>query len=255
MPETSPDPRAQWPEAIDRLPDTREAAARERARIARELHDLIAHSVSVMVLQAGGVRMTLPHDLRQEREALSLIEQTGRGAVEELNRMLSLLRAAPDGDETTPQPTLELLADLVAQLRTAGLDVALQVEGTPRPLPAGLGLSAYRIAQEALTNALKHAGPTEALVKVTHGDAELSLEITDAGPRDGRPRPRALPGGDGLTGIRERVALFRGALDAGPHGGGGYRVHAVLPLPPSAPAVPGGGLTVRDGGTIRARRS
>ncbi|MCK2213770.1 histidine kinase [Actinomadura sp. ATCC 31491] len=209
----------------------REAVATERARIARELHDIIAHSVSVMVLQAGGVRLMLPQELRQEREALALIEETGRGAVEELRRMLDLLRAVQDGDATAPQPTLDRLAELVTHLRSTGLDVALQVEGTPRPLPAGLDLSAYRIAQEALTNVLKHAGPTEALVKVTHGDAELCLEITDEGPRDGRRGPLVPSGGNGLTGIRERVALFHGAFDAGPRESGGYRVHAVLPLP------------------------
>ncbi|WP_188191398.1 sensor histidine kinase [Nonomuraea sp. SYSU D8015] len=208
----------------------REAVARERARIARELHDIVTHSVSVMVMQAGGVRLTLPEERRREREALAVIEETGRGAVEELHRMLGLLRAAPAGDETAPQPTLDRLAELITQLRSAGLDIALQVEGTPRPLPAGLDLSAYRIAQEALTNVLKHAGPTEALVKITHGDAALRLEIVDEGPRDGRAGPAAPSEGNGLTGIRERVALFHGVLDAGPREGGGYRVHAVLPL-------------------------
>ncbi|QYC45588.1 Nitrate/nitrite sensor protein NarX [Nonomuraea coxensis DSM 45129] len=209
------------------------AVARERARIARELYDLVAHDVSVMVLQAGGVRLLLPRELRQEREALALIEETGRGAVEELHRTLDLLRTAPDGGGTTPQPTLDRLAELVTHLRSAGLDVALRIEGTPRPLPAGLDLSAYRIAQDALANVLKHAGPTHALVRITHGDAELRLEITGEGPRAGRPEPAPPPGGDGLTGIRERVALFRGAMDAGPREDGGYRVHAVLPLPPS----------------------
>jgi signal transduction histidine kinase len=208
----------------------REAVATERARLARELHDIIAHSLSVMVLQAGGVRLSLPREQGRERDALTLIEETGRGAVDELHRMLGLLRAAPDSDQTAPQPTLDRLAELVAHLRSTGLDVALRVEGEPRPLPAGLDLSAYRIAQEALTNILKHAGPTEALVKVSYGDAELSVEIVDEGPRDGRTEPLVSSGGNGLTGIRERVALFRGSLDAGPRDGGGYRLHAVLPI-------------------------
>jgi signal transduction histidine kinase len=211
----------------------REAVARERARIARELHDIIAHSLSVMVMQAGGVRLILPEERRREREALAVIEDTGRGAVDELHRMLGLLRAAPGSDETAPQPSLDRLAELVAHLRSAGLDVALQIEGTPRPLPAGLDLSAYRIAQEALTNVLKHAGPTEALVRIAHGDTALRVEIVDEGPRDGRAGPAVPSGGNGLMGIRERVALFNGDLDVGPREGGGYRVHAVLPLPAS----------------------
>ena len=219
------------PPAAPEPPDVT-AVARERATIARELYDLVAHNVSVMVLQAGGVRLLLPHELRQEREALALIEETGRGAVEELHRTLDLLRTAPDAGGTAPQPTLDRLAELVAHLRSAGLDVALRIEGTPRPLPAGLDLSAYRIAQDALANVLRHAGPTQALVRVTHGDAELRLEITGEWPRDGRPDP--VPTGDGLTGIRERVALFRGAMDAGLREDGGYRIHAVLPLPSSA---------------------
>ncbi|TMR98947.1 sensor histidine kinase [Nonomuraea basaltis] len=218
----------------------REAVARERARIARELHDIIAHSVSVMVLQAGGVRMMLPKDRRQEQEALVSIEETGRGAVEELHRMLGLLRAAPESDETAPRPTLDRLSELVAHLRSTGLDVALRVEGEPVPLAAGLDLSAYRIVQEALTNILKHAGPTEALIKVTYGTGELSLEITDEGPKDGRAGPAVPSGGNGLMGIRERVTLFHGDLDAGPREGGGYRVRAVLPLPASTSEAVGG---------------
>ncbi|MGW2147056.1 sensor histidine kinase [Nonomuraea bangladeshensis] len=221
------------PPAAPEFPDV-VAVARERARIARELYDLVAHNVSVMVLQAGGVRLLLPRELRQEREALALIEETGRGAVEELHRTLDLLRTDPDTGETAPQPTLDRLAELVAHLRSAGLDVALRIDGTPRPLPAGLDLSAYRIAQDALASVLKHPGPTQALVRITHGEAELRLEITGEWPRDARPGPVPPPGGDGLTGIRERVALFRGAMDAGLREDGGYRIHAVLPLPSSA---------------------
>jgi signal transduction histidine kinase len=212
----------------------REAVATERARIARELHDIVAHSLSVMVLQAGGIRLMLPKDRQRENEALSLIEETGRGAVEELHRMLGLLRAAPGGDDTAPRPTLDRLAELVAHLRSTGLDVALRVEGAPLPLPAGLDLSAYRIVQEALTNILKHAGPTEALITITYDEARLSLEIVDEGPRDGRTGPVVSSGGNGLTGIKERVALFDGELEAGPRQGGGYRVHAMLALPESA---------------------
>lgn len=223
------DARNQAPAARSE-PAARESAARERARIARELHDIIAHSMSVMVMQAGGVRLTLPQERRREREALAVIEETGRGAVDELNRMLGLLRA-PERDETVPQPTLDRLAELAAHVRSAGLDVALQIEGTPRPLPAGLEVSSYRIAEEALTNVLKHAGPTEVLVTVTHGDTELCLEIVDEGPRDRRAGAVVRSGGNGLTGVRERVALFNGDLHAGPREGGGYRLHAVLPLP------------------------
>ncbi|TKK89258.1 sensor histidine kinase [Herbidospora galbida] len=206
----------------------REAVAEEQARLARELHDIVASSVSMMVMQAGGLRRRLPAELGPERDALTQIEATGRGAVEELQRMLHLLRG-PAPDSRLPQPGLARVGDLVDQSRTAGLDVTVEVTGDPRPLPAGLDLSAYRIVQEALTNTLKHAGPTRVTVTIDHGPGELRLDVTDDGPRDGfRPAPH-VPGGHGLIGMRERAALFHGSLDAGP-AKSGFTVRAVLPL-------------------------
>jgi signal transduction histidine kinase len=207
----------------------REAVAEERARLARELHDIVAHSVSVMVMQAGGVRLMLRDDQTQERETLAVIEETGRGAVEELRRMLDLLRG-PVADGLTPLPGLARLDDLVEQVRSAGLDVMVDVEGEPVPLPAGLDLSAYRIVQEALTNALKHAGPTAVTVTIGYRPHELSLDIIDDGPRDGSHSTPVATGGHGLIGMRERVALFRGDLTAGPAPGSGFAVRAALPL-------------------------
>ncbi|MBO3745848.1 sensor histidine kinase [Streptosporangiaceae bacterium NEAU-GS5] len=207
----------------------REAVAEERARLARELHDIVAHSVSVMVMQAGGVRLMLRDDQTKERETLAVVEETGRGAVEELRRMLDLLRG-PGADGLTPLPGLARLDDLVEQVRSAGLDVKVEVEGEPGPLPAGLDLSAYRIVQEALTNALKHAGPTEVTVTITYRPNELALEVADSGPRGGIREAPAAAGGHGLIGMRERVALFRGDLTAGPLPDRGFAVRVALPL-------------------------
>ncbi|GIH65295.1 sensor histidine kinase [Microbispora siamensis] len=210
----------------------REAVAEERARIARELHDIVAHSVSVMTMQTGGVRLMLREDQERERQVLASIEETGRGAVDELRRMLGLLRG-PMADPG-PQAGLDRLDDLLDQVRAAGLDVTLEVRGDAVPLPAGLDLSAYRIVQEALTNALKHAGPTRATVSVDYRPGELHLEIVDLGPREGRARARARgagqEGGHGLIGMRERASLFHGTLTAGPLASGGFGVRAVLPL-------------------------
>jgi signal transduction histidine kinase len=214
----------------------REAVSEERARIARELHDIVAHSVSVMTMQTGGVRLMLREDQNREREVLATIEETGRGAVNELQRMLGLLRG-PHADGLSPQPGLDRLDELLEQVRGAGLDVTLDVRGDHVPLPAGLDLSAYRIVQEALTNTLKHAGPTDVAVTIAYHPRELRLEVVDRGPRDGRPgpgrgrRPGKEPvGGHGLVGMRERVALFRGSLTAGPLRAGGFGVRAALPL-------------------------
>ncbi|MEV0200091.1 ATP-binding protein [Nonomuraea sp. NPDC050691] len=183
-----------------------------------------------MTMQTGGVRLMLRADQEREREVLTSVEDTGRGALEELRRMLGLLRG-PEGDGTVPQPGLDRLDDLLEQARTAGLDVRFDVRGEPVPLPAGLDLSAYRIVQEALTNTLKHAGPTRVAVTVAHRPGELRLEVVDEGPRAGRAPARAAgTGGHGLIGMRERAALFQGTLTAGPDGSGGFAVRAVLPL-------------------------
>ncbi|GAB2444904.1 sensor histidine kinase [Streptosporangium sandarakinum] len=204
-------------------------ASEERARIARELHDVVAHNVSAMVMQAGAARLSLRPDQVTEREALHVVEETGRAAVEELRRTLGLLRTGAEDDGLAPQPTLARLDDLAERMRAAGLDVRLSVEGEPSPLPVGLDLSAYRIVQAALDNTLRHAGPTTARVRIAYRPRELLLEITDSGPLDGRAGPAGGPGA-GLVGVRERVALFHGSLSAGPEPGGGYGVRVVFPL-------------------------
>ncbi|GAA2211244.1 sensor histidine kinase [Nonomuraea monospora] len=207
----------------------REAVAEERARLARELHDIVAHSVSVMTMQSGGVRLMLRDDQRREREALTTVEQAGHEALVELRRMVGLLRG-PELDRLTPQPGLDRLDDLLEQFGSAGLAVTLEVLGEPVPLSAGLDLSAYRIVQESLTNTLKHAGPTRAVVTVAYRPRELRLEIADEGPVEGHPRAASAEGGHGLIGMRERAALFQGTLTAGPRPPRGFHVEAVLHL-------------------------
>ena len=233
---------------------SRWAVAEERARIARELHDVVAHSVSVMVVQAGAARRTLATSPAQATTALGQIESTGRQALVEMRRLLGLLRDGDHDAALAPQPGLAHLESLAEAAREAGLPVEVEVEGEPRPLPAGVDLSAYRIVQEALTNSLKHAGRARARVRVCYGREALEVQVSDDGTglpvqaRDGgaglavvRLRPGGLlevtdpvapaaGGGNGLIGMRERVAMFGGSLEAGPRPGGGYRVAARLPL-------------------------
>jgi signal transduction histidine kinase len=206
----------------------REAVVGERARIARELHDVVAHSVSVMVVQAqAGPR--LPDEPERVREAFRSIETTGREALVELRRLLGVLRGGEEHAATAPQPGLASLEVLVEQVREAGLRVDLRVEGEPAQLPAGVDLSAYRIVQEALTNTLKHAGRAEAEVIVRYEAAAVELEILDNGVG---PDTRANGSGHGLVGMGERVALYGGLLEAGSRNGHGFAVRARLPLAP-----------------------
>jgi signal transduction histidine kinase len=204
----------------------REAVVEERARIARELHDAVAHHVSVMVVQAGAERRTLDESEEGTREVLETIEQTGRSALTEMRRLLGMLRDET-ADPLHPQPGLADLPTLVAQLRDAGLPVNLEIEGEPRPLPVGIELSGHRIVQEALTNVVKHAPGAAATVRVRYGQDELELEITDLG---GRAGDGSLSGGHGLVGMRERVALYGGRFSAGPNDPGGFTVRATLPV-------------------------
>jgi signal transduction histidine kinase len=210
----------------ERAANARATAAEERARIARELHDVLSHSVSVMVVQAGAERMALGSDRAATGETLEAIERTGRQALGEMRRLLGMLRVGGEPLAHTPQPTLRELDELVAQVREAGLSVELEVEGEPAALPLGVAVSAYRIVQEALTNVLKHAGPARARVVVRYTSRELELEIAD----DGRGAAEAGDAGHGLVGMRERVALYGGDLDAGTRNGGGFVVRARLPL-------------------------
>lgn len=204
------------------------AVAGERTRIARELHDVVAHSVGVMVIQAGAARMVSGQS-PQAQEALRAVAETGKEALDELRRLLGLLTAGEQEAELTPQPGLEQLDALVARVRSAGLSVQLRVMGRRRPLPAGLDLTAYRLLQEALTNSLKHSGGSATRVCVDFGETELRLEVVDAGRPAGAPA-LASAGGHGLIGMRERVTVFGGDLEAGPEPDGGFAVRARLPL-------------------------
>jgi signal transduction histidine kinase len=204
------------------------AVVEERARIARELHDVVAHSISIMVVQAGAERRAIGDERPETSEVLETIEKTGRSAMAEMRRLLGMLRRSDDELALAPQPSLRYLDDLVSQVREAGMPVDLKVEGSPRPLPAGIDLSAYRIVQEALTNALKHAGPASARVVIRYGPSELDIEIADDGSAPAPESPK--PDGHGLVGMRERVALFGGDLATGRPVGGGYAVRARLPL-------------------------
>jgi signal transduction histidine kinase len=241
--------------------EKRRAVELERARIASELHDVVTHSVSVMVVQAGAARRvleaspgetSLAGDAQLAREALLAVEGSGRTAMTELRHLLGLLapveEAAGAVVETTvasdaghgalrPQPGLDEVPALIDRIRAAGLAAELSVTGTRRPLPSGLDLAAYRVIQEALTNVLKHAGPARTVVHVEYRPRELLIKVSDdgrpAGPRAAYGQP-AGPGGRGLIGLRERIALYHGEFDAGPRPGGGWRVSARIPLEPVA---------------------
>lgn len=208
--------------------EARRAVSEEQARIARELHDVIAHSVSVIVVQASAASDVFDKRPDQARIALRSIEQAGRDALGELRRLLGAVRPGAEGDPTAPQPRLDGLDELAEAPRAGGLEVFVRREGPASSLPAGLELSAYRIVQEALTNTLRHARATRAEVTVRYGSEAVEVDVRD----DGRAMPgdEESGGGHGLVGMRERVSLLGGTLDAGPLPLGGYRVHARLPL-------------------------
>ncbi|WP_053754961.1 sensor histidine kinase [Streptomyces sp. MMG1533] len=235
---------AQLEERNARLEKEREAQAKvavaaERARIARELHDVVAHNVSVMVVQADGAAYVLDAAPDQAKKALETISSTGRQALAEMRRLLGVLRTGEhqEGGEYVPQPDVEQIDDLVEQCRGSGLPVDFKIEGTPRPLPSGVELTAYRIVQEALTNTRKHGGPNAgASVRLVYFDDGLGLLVED----DGKGAPHELyeeggadGAGHGLIGMRERVGMVGGTLDAGPRPGGGFRISALLPLKPA----------------------
>jgi signal transduction histidine kinase len=205
-----------------------EAVAEERARIARELHDLVAHNVSVMVVQAGAERHALREDQASTREALTSIEQSGRQALAEARRLLGVLRRNGEHEELAPQPSLDQIDFLVEQIERAGLPVKLDIEGERVPLPAGVDLCAYRVVQEGLTNALKHAGPAHAEVLLRFTPSALDVELRDDGP--GTSQPNGDGAGHGLIGMRERVALYGGEIEAGPRDRGGFEIRAHIPL-------------------------
>jgi len=212
---------------VERDAAARIAVAEERARIARELHDIVAHAVSVMVLQVGAVRHKLPDALAEDRDALRSVERVGRGALAELRHLLAVMRRDGDPAELTPQPGLDGLDSLVKDIGRAGLPVELHVEGQPFPLPPGIDLSAYRIAQEALTNALKHANASHADVTICYAPDEIQIQVRD----NGHGAVTGNGHGHGLIGIRERVKLYGGDMTADTANGGGFVLSTRLPVP------------------------
>ncbi|MFJ5730802.1 sensor histidine kinase [Streptomyces paradoxus] len=229
----------------------RESAAQtavdaERARIAAELHDIVSHNVSLMVVQAGAAREVLATMPDEAAAALSAVESAGRTAMTELRHLLGLLAPAQSGDDEpydqdlAPQPSLSRLSPLIDRIAFAGLPVEVRISGEPRPLPTGIDVTAYRIIQEALTNALKHGGGAKAEVTVRYAEHYLRVEVLNSGPSvlsGDASRPRSRPvadradgAGRGLLGLRERVAVYGGDLDARRRLGGGYRVRARIPL-------------------------
>ncbi|MEE1738145.1 sensor histidine kinase [Streptomyces sp. BE147] len=223
----------------EREAQSKVAVAAERARIARELHDVVAHNVSVMVVQADGAAYVMDAAPDQARQALETISSTGRQALAEMRRLLGVLRTGDtrESGEYVPQPDVEQIEDLIEQVRQTGLVVDFKIEGTPRPLPSGVELTAYRIVQEALTNTRKHGGPDAgASVRLVYFDDGLGLLVED----DGRGAAHELyedggadGAGHGMIGMRERVGMVGGTLDAGPRPGGGFRISALLPLKPA----------------------
>jgi signal transduction histidine kinase len=213
----------------EREENARRAVFEERVRIARELHDVVAHHVSMMGVQAGAARVVIDRDRAKAKEALSAIESSSRQAVAELHRLLGFLRQAGDRDDLAPQPGLGQLPRLAASMSESDLAVEVSIEGDTRSLPPTVDVSAYRIVQEALTNTLKHAGASRADVHVRYWPDELEVEIVD----DGRPNgaSSSASGGLGLIGMRERAALHGGQLSAGPAAGGGFTVRVKLRTP------------------------
>lgn len=211
--------------AVDRERAAHDAVVEERARIARELHDVVAHAMSVMVVQAGAARRVLDDDPGAAKAAIGRIESTGRDGLAEMRRLIGILKSDGADADRAPQPGLGQIDALLETVRGAGVPVEAATEGAPRQLPSGLDLVAYRIVQEALTNVMKHAGPASARVLLRWGDAALDLEVAD----DGRGPFVSAEGGLGLLGMRERVALYGGSIDTGPRPGGGFAVRAHLP--------------------------
>ena len=225
---------------VANLERTREAEAaravvEERNRIAREMHDVVAHHVSMMVVQAEAGPVGIERDPALAARAFDAISATGKQALIEMRGLLGVLRTGETAGDTpplAPQPTIDRLADLFAQVREAGLPVEFTVAGDPIPLPSAVDLSVYRIVQESLTNALKHAGPATAIVRLTYGPDHLRIQVSD----DGIGGPHPASGGHGLIGMRERIVLLGGDLSAGGRPGGGYLVDARIPTHLSVPA-------------------
>jgi signal transduction histidine kinase len=206
------------------------AVAQERARIARELHDVVAHNVSVMVVQAAAARRMIDHDATKAKEALGSVEQTGRAALREMRRVVGMLGQRDEELALAPQPSVEELDWLVERAREAGLEVDLTIEGEKKRLESGVDLSAFRIVQEALRNTLKHAGPARAQVTLRYGEHDVEVDVSDNGRGVRAPADNGAVTGHGLLGMRERVAMLGGEIEAGYRKDGGFGVHARLPM-------------------------
>lgn len=202
------------------------AVADERQRIARELHDVIAHNLTVMLMNAGATRRLLKPDQERERQSLALVESTGRSVLAEMRRLVGMLRLPDEASALGPQPSLRHIARLIEETEKLGLPVELRVEGRPGELPPGVDLAAYRVVQESLTNVVKHARASRAVVSISYTPTELHITVVD----DGRRMPKGNRLGHGLVGMKERAALYGGSLEAGPQPGGGFGVHACLRL-------------------------
>jgi signal transduction histidine kinase len=212
---------------VTRAEEARRRAGEERMRIARELHDVLAHNISLINVQAGVALHLMDEQPGQSRTALQAIKQASNDALDELRSVLDVLRQGDEAPPRSPASGLAELDSLVAGVSATGLEVRTRVEGVPRPLPAGADLAAYRIVQEALTNVTRHAGPASATVLVRYGQGDLTVQVDD----DGRgPSATRSPGGNGIRGMRERMAALGGELSAGPRPGGGFRVQARFPL-------------------------
>jgi signal transduction histidine kinase len=219
----------------EREQKARVAVMEERARIARELHDVIAHTVSVIVVQASVERRSLGDERPETQRTLEEIERAGRESLVELRRLLGVLRHTDDVPALAPQPGLGALDALVKQVRAAGVGIDVHIEGDPVKLPAGLDLAAYRVIQEALTNTIKHAHAQRADVTVRYRQHELALDVVDDGRANGNSAAAVAGGGQGLVGMRERADLYGGELRAGRRASGGFAVHARFPLDGAAP--------------------
>ncbi len=212
----------------DQAEQAARAVAQERVRIARELHDIVSHSISVITIQTQAVRRRLPASNEREIADLRAVEATARQAMSEMRRLLGVLRAGPDRAlDLAPQPGLAQLPQLLSETQSAGVPVEVQVVGEPTPLPAGLDVMAYRIVQEALTNVRRHAQAATAVVTIRHTGQGIEIEVDDDGPP---VIPTQNQSGHGLTGMRERVNLYGGTLEVGPRAAGGYHVRATLPI-------------------------
>jgi signal transduction histidine kinase len=214
----------------EREADALRAVVEERTRIARELHDIVGHAVSVMTVQTSGVRRLLRSEQEQEREALVSVERTGREALAEMRRVVGALRDPEEGPALAPRPSLGRVDKLVAQARETGLPVDLEIEGEPVPLPAGVDLTAYRLVQEGLTNTIKHAAARHAEVRVSYDPGHVEIEVCDDGRGADGAALTSGDGGHGLVGMRERVSIYGGELEAGPRPGGGFRLRARIPV-------------------------